>query len=76
MFRLPPGPAEALLDRDRPGWTEPLVRQILAAVYQLGAVIRPHTLADYATKAGFAGAEPLEVADTGLWRVHHLGLGH
>lgn len=39
-----------------------------------GAVIRPDTLAAYAIAAGFAGAEPLDVSDTGFWRIYRLGL--
>lgn len=37
-YRLPEGHAEALLDRDSPHWTEPLVRQIVTAVFALPAV--------------------------------------
>jgi 2-polyprenyl-3-methyl-5-hydroxy-6-metoxy-1,4-benzoquinol methylase len=38
----------------------------------VGAVIRPDTLAGFATAAGFAGAEPLEVTGTGFWNVYRL----
>jgi hypothetical protein len=40
-----------------------------------GSVMRPATLAGYASAAGFAGAEPLEVSDTGFWRCYRLPLG-
>jgi 2-polyprenyl-3-methyl-5-hydroxy-6-metoxy-1,4-benzoquinol methylase len=39
-----------------------------------GAVMRPDTMAAYAIAAGFAGAEPLDVSDTGFWRIYRLGL--
>jgi SAM-dependent methyltransferase len=39
-----------------------------------GTVMRPETLAGYAAAAGFTGAEPLEVDDTGFWRFYRLGL--
>lgn len=37
-----------------------------------GTVLRPSTLDGYAKRAGFAGATPLELADTGLWRFYRL----
>jgi 2-polyprenyl-3-methyl-5-hydroxy-6-metoxy-1,4-benzoquinol methylase len=39
-----------------------------------GAVMRPDTLAAQAVAAGFTGAEPLDVTDTGFWRIYRLGL--
>jgi hypothetical protein len=38
-------------------------------------MIRPSTLDSYARDAGLAGARPLEVAGTGLWRFYQLELG-
>lgn len=40
----------------------------------VGAVIRPDTLAGFATAAGFAGAEQLDVTGTGFWNVYRLPL--
>jgi len=37
-----------------------------------GTVMRPSTLDSYARSAGFAGAVPLEVIGTGIWRVYQL----
>jgi hypothetical protein len=37
-----------------------------------GTVMRPSTLDSYARSAGFAAAVPLEVTDTGFWRVYQL----
>ena len=37
-----------------------------------GTVMRPSTLDGYAKAAGFAGAVPREVTDTGFWRVYQL----
>ena len=37
-----------------------------------GTVMRPHTLAGYARTAGFGGADPLDVSDTGFWRFYRL----
>jgi hypothetical protein len=39
-----------------------------------GAVMRPATLTNYADAAGFTGAEPLKVTDTGFWTIHRLGM--
>jgi SAM-dependent methyltransferase len=37
-----------------------------------GTVMRPSTLDGYARAAGFAGAVPRQVTDTGFWRVYQL----
>lgn len=37
-----------------------------------GTVMRPSTLDSYARAAGFAGADPFEVAGTGFWRFYRL----
>jgi SAM-dependent methyltransferase len=37
-----------------------------------GAVMRPGTLASYASAAGYAGVEALDVSDTGFWRIYRL----
>jgi hypothetical protein len=39
-----------------------------------GTVIRPATMNGYAKQAGFTGATPLEVSDTGFWRCYRLGV--
>jgi 2-polyprenyl-3-methyl-5-hydroxy-6-metoxy-1,4-benzoquinol methylase len=39
-----------------------------------GAVMRPATLTNYADAAGFTGAEPLKVTDTGFWTIYRLGM--
>jgi 2-polyprenyl-3-methyl-5-hydroxy-6-metoxy-1,4-benzoquinol methylase len=39
-----------------------------------GTLIRPSVMDEYARAAGFAGATPLEVADTGFWRCYRLPL--
>lgn len=38
----------------------------------VGTVMRPDTLAEFASSAGFTGVEPLDVSDTGIWRIYRL----
>lgn len=40
-----------------------------------GTVIRASTVDRYAKAAGFTGATPLTVSDTGFWRIYRLGMG-
>jgi hypothetical protein len=36
--------------------------------------MRPATLTNDADAAGFTGAEPLTVTDTGFWTIYRLGM--
>jgi 2-polyprenyl-3-methyl-5-hydroxy-6-metoxy-1,4-benzoquinol methylase len=38
----------------------------------VGTVMRPDTLASFASSAGYAGVESLDVTDTGIWRIYRL----
>ncbi|MFA1548148.1 class I SAM-dependent methyltransferase [Actinomadura chokoriensis] len=38
----------------------------------VGTVMRPDTLASFASSAGYAGVESLDVTDTGFWRIYRL----